>query len=366
MSPALDAPVIVASDYRAPWWLRNAHLQTLLGTSSVRRGHACRAFAAVQAITREHILEVDDGARLHGLHSARQDVPARGLVLLLHGWEGSAESSYMRFTAAGLLARGFEVFRLNFRDHGDSHHLNEALFHSNRIAEVVQAACAVADMFPARPLFAAGYSLGGNFALRLGLHAPDAGLPLRQIAAVCPVLDPAVTMDTMEDGSGVYARHFRRSWARSLRRKRALYPQQHDYDDDLLKSPLRELTRWLVERHTDYESLDHYFDGYAIGGGRLAGLQVPASLLTSADDPVIPVADFHRLQLPANARLEIASHGGHCGFLRNVRLDGYGEDWVVWTLEAAAVAAAASSAPSLPPQPNAVGPALAAATLSRS
>ena len=73
----------------------------------------------------------------------------------------------MQLTAARLLVRGFDVFRLNFRDHGDTHHLNEGLFHSNRIDEVVRAAVALSERYPIRPLVAAGYSLGGNFALRM-------------------------------------------------------------------------------------------------------------------------------------------------------------------------------------------------------
>src|SRR5204863_7609974 len=122
------------------------------------------------------------------------------LALLLHGWEGSVESSYMRLTAAQLLQRGYEVFRLNFRDHGATHHLDEGIFHSNRIDEVVHAARDVAARFAQRPLVVAGYSLGGNFALRLALRAPAAGLELAHVAAVCPVLDPAATMDAMETG----------------------------------------------------------------------------------------------------------------------------------------------------------------------
>ena len=38
-------------------------------------------------------------------------------------------------------------------------------------------------------------------------------------------------------------------------------------------------------------------------------------ILTAADDPIIPVADFHALRLPPNVELDIAAHGGHCGFL---------------------------------------------------
>src|SRR3546814_15925587 len=76
----------------------------------------------------------------------------------------------------------------------------------------------------------AGYSLGGNFALRLALRAPGAGLQLAPVAAVCPVLDPARTMDAMEAGLPFYLWHFERKWRSSLARNRALFPQRHDFD----------------------------------------------------------------------------------------------------------------------------------------
>ena len=328
--------MLTAADYRPPRWLRNPHLQSLLGTSAMRRWRGQAAMAASGAVTTEHLVDGGPGVRLLGLHSVVSGIAPRGLVLLLHGWEGSADSSYMRLTAARLLEAGFEVFRLNFRDHGQTHHLNEAIFHSNRIDEVVNAALDVARMFPRRPFLAAGYSLGANFALRLALRAPAAGLPLVHVAAVCPVLDPARTMTVMESGLGLYHDHFARKWRRSLQRKRALFPEHHDFDDRTLRQGLRELTRVLVERQTEFESLDAYFDGYNIAGDRLARLQVPASVLTSQDDPVIPVADFKALSLPGDAHLDIARWGGHCGFIRNARLDGFAEAWVAARLTAAA------------------------------
>jgi len=322
------------SAYLPPRWLRNAHVQSVLGSSSLRRSRGARALATTAAQTREHLVDGGDGVRLHGLHSTMPGVAPRGLALLLHGWEGSAESSYMQLTAAQLLRRGFEVFRLNFRDHGDTHHLNPELFHSNRIDEVVHAARDVARRFlrddggTAQPLVAAGYSLGGNFVLRMALRAPAAGLPLTRIAAVCPVLDPALTMQQMERGMPLYMRYFERKWRGSLQRKRALFPEHHGFDDATLKLRMRDLTQWLVERHTDFGTLDAYFDGYSIAGDRLAALQVPADILMSEDDPVIPVAEFRALRLPDSARLEVARWGGHCGFLENPRLDGYAERWV--------------------------------------
>lgn len=326
--------MLTATDYAPPAWLRNAHVQSVLGSSPQRRRRGERLLAECRAVTTPHLVDGGDGVRLQGLHSVIPGRTPRGLVLLLHGWEGSVDSSYMRLTAARLLQRGFEVFRLNFRDHGDTHHLNQGIFHSNRIDEVVHGACDVARRFTRRPLAVAGYSLGGNFALRLALRAPGAGLELAHVAAVCPVLDPARTMDVMERGFPLYHWYFQRKWRSSLQRKRALFPGEFELDDRVLGLRLRPLTQWLVERHTDFGTLERYFDGYAIAGGRLANLPVPASILMAEDDPVIPVEGFRSLELPAHARLEIARWGGHCGFLENGRLEGFGERWVAERLEA--------------------------------
>jgi uncharacterized protein len=330
--------MLTASHYRPPRWLRSPHVQSLLGSSPLRRARGAWLLKRSGAVTIPHLIDGGEGVRLHGMHSTVPGRESRGLALLLHGWEGSVESSYMRLTSVYLLRAGFDVFRLNFRDHGDTYHLNEALFHSNRIDEVVYAACDIAERFIGganRPLVLAGYSLGGNFALRVALRAPSAGLPLTRVAVVCPLLDPAVTMTELERGLPFYMRYFERQWRDSLRRKRATFPEHYDFDDSVLHLRMRELTRWLVERHTDFDSLDDYFDGYSIAGDRLSRLEIPADLLTAEDDPVIPVADFRALGLAASTQVEISPWGGHCGFIENGRLDGFAERWVADRLSAA-------------------------------
>ena len=319
---------VPSDDYTPPRWLRNPHLQSVLASSPLRRRRGDRMLAATGAVTTAHSVDGGSGVRLNGLHSVPAGGASRGLVLLLHGWEGSVTSSYMQLTAAELLRRGHAVFRLNFRDHGDTHHLNPELFHSNLIDEVVQAACDVSRRFAQAPIALAGYSLGGNFALRVALRAPAAGLALSRVAAVCPVIDPARTMLQMERGPWFYLHYFERKWRGSLQRKRELFPELHDFDDATLRQRMRPLTEWMVQRHTGFGSIDAYFDGYSIAGDRLAALQMPADILMAEDDPVIPVEDFRALVLPANARLQIARWGGHCGFLENAGLTGFAERWV--------------------------------------
>lgn len=320
--------MMLTRTYRAPRWLRNPHLQSALSSMPMRRTGGLRALERTGAVTTGHIVDAGEGVRLFGLHSIVPGRDPKGLVLLLHGWEGSIESAYMRHTAAHLLGEGFDVFRLNFRDHGETHHLNEGLFHSCRLAEVVQAAKWVAEKFAAPAFLAAGYSLGGNFVLRLALAAPAAGIPLRYAAAVCPVVDPSAVMRALETGPAVYHWYFMRKWRSSLRKKRALFPRHHDFDDATLAQDMRGLTRWLVRQHTDMLGVEEYFNGYAVAGGRLASLQVPVSVLAAADDPIIPIDSLHALQLPAHSTLEVAEHGGHCGFIEGPSLRGFAERWV--------------------------------------
>ena len=327
--------VHTASAYRAPRWLRSPHLQTLLSSSPIRVARGGRELRKLGAVHEEHLVDAGGGIRLHGVHSTLPGRAPRGLALLLHGWEGSAESGYMRLTCARLLERGFDVFRLNFRDHGDTHHLNEGLFHSNRLDEVVHAVADMVQRLRVRDLVVAGYSLGGNHALRLGLRAGIAGLPLRHIAAVCPLVDPATTMSSMERAPQLYDWYFRRKWRSSLVRKRALFPEQHCYDDATLALDMRSLTAWLAQRYAGFGTVEDYFDSYSIAGDRLAALPVPASVLMAQDDPVIPFDDFRQWRLPPSAALEVTRWGGHCAFVESLSGDGFAERWVADRLGAA-------------------------------
>jgi len=233
------------------------------------------------------------------------------------------------------------VFRLNFRDHGATHHLNREIFHSCRIDEVVNAVREVATRCPSRALAIAGFSLGGNFALRVALRAPAAGIPLAYALAVCPVISPESGLFGLENGPRFYQRYFLYKWTQSLRTKQALFPDAELFSREELDDDLRGLTRSLVLRHTSFGSLENYLNGYSVEGDRLASLRVPATILTSSDDPVIPIEDFLELKLPPHVELDIASHGGHCAFIRDFSLRSFTEDYIAERMLAHAVAPSA-------------------------
>ncbi len=307
--------------FEPPAWLRNPHLQSILPSIPPRRAHVLRRAGDLLRASRDVLVDCGDGVRLLGHHAAQAN--GRGTVLLLHGWEGSAESLYVLSAAAYLYGRGVDVFRLNLRDHGPTHHLNPELFHSCRIAEVVGAVRAVQQLLSGQPLSLAGYSLGGNFALRVAVRAPAAGIRLRRVVAVCPVLDPAHTLERLEHGPWIYRNYFVLKWRRSLLQKRRAWPDLYDLDELLTDRNLTSMTERMVLRYSSFPDLQSYLAGYAIVGPALADLVVPSRIITALDDPLIPASDLGRLATSAALSIVATRRGGHCGFLEGLT----GETW---------------------------------------
>jgi hypothetical protein len=277
---------------------------------------------------RDVILEAGSGIRLLGSHSRPPGTAPKGLVVLLHGWEGSIDSTYMLCTGRTLYRRGYEVFRLNLRDHGRSHHLNRGIFYAVLLDEVFEAIAQVAAAAAGLSVFLAGFSLGGNFALRIAQGCGTHPIPnLRQVVAVSAALDPEVST-ARADRHPLIRRYFLKKWRRSLAIKQQLFPDLYDFSDILRLETLREITDALLQRYSRYPSARAYFQAYTLTGDALQSIAVPTALLTAQDDPIIPVRDYHELRANELTRVVVEPHGGHNGFLDGPRLRSRYEAWL--------------------------------------
>jgi uncharacterized protein len=244
--------------------------------------------------------------------------------VLLHGWEGSSESLYVLSLGQYLFERGYDIVRLNLRDHGASHHLNRGLFHSCLLPEVIGAARDIGRMYARSEISLVGFSLGGNFALRVGARARAEQITLRRVVAVSPVIDPARTLLALESGLSLYRNYFIHKWRRSLRKKQKAWPTDFDFApfDDIRS--LTEMTDRLIREHTDFSDLVSYLRGYAITGEVLRDLSVPSLIIASTDDPIIPCEDLMHICANELLRIELTRYGGHCGFRQGL----FGGDWL--------------------------------------
>ena len=123
----------------------------------------------------------------------KSDFSQNAIVMLLHGWEGSSKSSYLLATANTLSNHGFDVLRINFRDHGNTHDMNRGIFNSTMTDEVNDVIKQFLQKFEYKKRFIAGFSLGGNFALRI---ATDRGNELKPnaVAVISLPIDPINAM----------------------------------------------------------------------------------------------------------------------------------------------------------------------------
>lgn len=292
-------------------------VQTILASLKFRkRGPNPMAEAA-----EDRIITCEDGVRLKGSYSRHPDNKA--LVIFLHGWEGSQESVYIMSGGKRVFERGASVFRLNYRDHGESHDLNEGLFYSTLFNEVFDAVKQAAKLADGAPVYIVGFSLGGNFALRIARSLRDLSIRnLQHIFAISPVVDPWGAAPLV-DKNYLFRRYFMKKWTRSMRLKQKHFPELYDFSDILKEKSVLGMTQKLLPAYSEYQTMESYFNAYRVDPHDLAYCPVPVSLITAADDGMIPMEDVMSLTLNDNAKRIVHAHGGHNGFFQSL----FGPTW---------------------------------------
>ena len=323
----------IRSHFEPPVLLRGRHLQSMLAGWPLRQVLVRRQAKEFLETSTDVIVDCGEGVRLLGHRTPAANSDCRSLVVLMHGWEGSAESMYILSVASRLWREGYDVFRLNLRDHGDSHHLNEELFHSCRLREAIGAVLSIQQQVPNESLNLVGFSLGGNFALRIAVDSPSVGLKLKRVVAICPVLDPAQTLDALEKGWSGYQSYFIKKWHESLMKKMRAFPDLYNFSNLPHFSSLREMTDYFITTYTEFPDLDTYLRGYALTGARLSKLEILSTMLLAEDDPVIPIAGLDRIARAPSLTVERSTFGGHCGFFVNYRMQSWLDEYVLFTLE---------------------------------
>jgi predicted alpha/beta-fold hydrolase len=253
----------------------------------------------------------------------------RPTILGLHGLEGSSTAHYMLGLADKALRAGFNAVLLNQRNCGGTEHLGPGLYHSGLIEDaafVIRELTRAGDL---QKIVTAGYSLGGNLALRLaGTHSP-ADLPsLRGVCAVSPVLELEHCVRALERRSNViYQWNFVKNLKNRMRRKSACYPGAFDLSHlDRIRT-VRQFDAAYTAPFFGFASAEDYYHR-AAALRVIERIQVPALIVTAEDDPFVPVDAFRDPKIAANPHitLAISKHGGHCGFLAardSVHPDGY-------------------------------------------
>ena len=256
-------------------------------------------------------------------------------LVALHGLNGSSQAHYMRGIAAKAFARGMNVVRLNQRNCGDTEHLSEGLFHSGLTADAARVIDELTRVDGLPAIGVAGYSLGGNLALKLaGEYGAFAPASLIGVAAVSPIIEiEACTRALERPENALYQWNFMRDLKRRMRRKDHTQPGRYDLAGlDAVKT-VREFDQAYTAPYFGFRSAEDYY--HRASSMRVVDrIRVPALIITAQDDPFVPTQPFLDPKVTGNPHIDLrlSPHGGHCGFVgpRAGEDDGYwAEDQIV-------------------------------------
>ena len=287
-------------------------------------------------------------------HGRPQDHPT---LILLHGLEGSSLAHYMGGMADKAWVRGWNVVRLNQRNCGDTEHLSRGLYHSGLTNDPLFVMRELVLRDGIRAIAVAGYSLGGNLALKLaGDLGPDAPPQLKAVCAVSPTMDLAVCVKALERRSNVaYQWNFVRRLKARMRRKVAVVPGVFTLEPLARIWTVRQFDEAYTAPHHGFrDAADYYHRASAMRV--IDRISVPTLILAAEDDPFVPVEPFRHPNVTGNAHVTtiVTRHGGHCAFVEHAleEYDGYwAEEQVVRFVTTHADGPSASArtpAPSLP------------------
>lgn len=291
--------------------LRNGHVMTVFAWA------ARREFSDLPAPESRLIRASDDTQVLAHCYWQPQR-ETRPAVVVLHGLEGSSSVHYMRGLASKAWRQGWNVVLLNQRNCGGTEHLTPGLYHSGLTDDPRAVIRALMASDGLQRFAVAGYSLGGNLAVKLAAEAADTpDLPLHAAVAVCPTIDLECCVRAIERRSNIpYQFNFVRNLRARMRRKAAAWPGLYDL------TPLDRI--WTIRRFDDVYTAPHHGFGDASNYYRLASairiashIRIPTLILAADDDPFVPSVQFRRdaIRDNPNIHVEVTAHGGHCGFI---------------------------------------------------
>ena len=311
--PTMDA----VKEFIPSRWLRNPHAMTIAAAFWRRK------YSRLPAST-YRLYEVEPGTQVRAECHMQENPHDHATIVLLHGLEGSSESSYMLGIAEKAWVSGFNVVRLNQRNCGGTERLTQTLYHSGRSGDIRSVIFELMERDQLTEIFAVGFSMGGNLVLKMaGELAEAAPSSIRGFVAVAPALDLAACADALgEPRNFVYQRHFVRGLKRRMRLKTRLFPDAFPVDGMRDIRSVREFDEVITARFCGFAGADDYYQRSS-AGQLLKHICKPCLILTSQDDPFVPISSFANPVMTENPCIElvVTKHGGHCAFISNERGD---------------------------------------------
>ncbi len=244
----------------------------------------------------------------------KSSVPWNGYyILMIHGMEGSADSSYLVSLASSALEKGYGVVRMNLRNCGKGAGYASSSYYAGQSEDLQDVLDYMYDSL-SRNIFVSGFSLSANLVLKF--FGESRNHKTAAFSAVSPPLDLAKNCVFIDSLSGrFYRTHFISSFKKKMKDGTIhLTPQIAEnvkkvrtfFDlDDLITAPMFGYPSAL--EYYQANSCIHY----------ISSIRHPGILIHAEDDPVVPIFEWNSIswnKLP-NLKVILTKQGGHVGFV---------------------------------------------------
>mgnify|MGYP005989349125 CR=1 FL=1 len=303
--------MLIKSEFKPAWWMRNRHLQTILP----RLYPTPCEFTPVN-----HDFELHDGDFVEITWSNQPEHinDQQPIVLVLHGLEGSFDSFYAKRMMNSLYLQGWTSVLMHFRGCGKKPNRKAQTYHSGQTADVAEFIQYLKQKHPNNPLYAVGFSLGGN------VLAKYVGERTESLLSGAVVISAPLQLDECAKSIGT---GFSKIYQKYLVDK--LKVSTHEKIDCLQGAepiPLSKQRLDKINTLIEFDDLltapvngfDDAQDYYHKSSGKqfLKSITTPTLIIHAKDDPfmnetVIP----KNTEMSDSVQFELSQRGGHVGFL---------------------------------------------------
>ncbi len=301
--------------YIAPFWLPGGDLQTL---------HSTLFASTPQADYRRERWELADGDFIDTDWVEPKTITSnQPIVVLFHGLEGSSESPYAKSVMAATLAKGWRGVVIHFRGCSGEPNRLPRVYYASDTPEIEMLLSRVRQSLPLAPIFAIGFSLGGNALLKwLGESGEHANTIIDKAIAVSAPMDLAATSDALDTGLNryLYTPNFVNSTRLKALEMLVRFPGIMDEKTVKSAKTIHDIDNGVTAVLYGATDADDY---YAKNASKpwLKKISLPTLILNAKNDPFIPSETLPKpAEVSATVTFRISRYRWSCRFLWTPKL----------------------------------------------
>ena len=266
----------------------------------------------------ERLFRVEPESQVLALCRWQSNRTEHPTLVMWHGMEGSTASAYMLSTADKAFRSGLNVIRVNFRNCGGTEHLSPTLYHAGLTSDLRAVIAELIARDHLARLCIAGFSLGGNMALKLAGEYGDNPPPeVKAVVAISPSVNLRLSTSLMaQRRNWIYQQDFLRRLKNRIKVKEKLFPDL--YDSIGLKGvrSIEQFDNSYVAPHFGFADANDYY-AKASSLPFISRIRIPTLIIHAEDDPFIPFEPLRDPSIASNpyVLLLATERGGHVAFV---------------------------------------------------